>query len=78
MEEDVKPKDEDGVDGRGVVGWDGWVGGLDAVGASSIFGLVRGAGAFAAVLPTFALVSRTQFAQRYRGNTTSFSATSSS
>ena len=25
MEEDVKPKDEDGVDGRGVCGWDGWV-----------------------------------------------------
>ncbi len=53
MEEDVEPKDEDGVDGRGVCGWDGWVGGLGAVGASSIFGLVRRAGAFAAVLPTF-------------------------
>ncbi len=25
MEEDEKPKDEDGVDGRGVCGWDGWV-----------------------------------------------------
>ena len=41
MEEDVKPKDEDGVDGRGVCGWDGWVCGLGAVGASPIFGLVR-------------------------------------
>ncbi len=39
MEEDVNPKDEDGVDGRGVGGWDGWVCGLGAVGASSIFGL---------------------------------------
>jgi hypothetical protein len=28
MVEDVEPKDEDGVDGRGVCGWDGWVGGL--------------------------------------------------
>ena len=27
MEEDVKPKDEEGVDGRGVCGWDRWVGG---------------------------------------------------
>ena len=78
MEEDVKPKDEDGVDGRGVCGWDGWVCGLGAVGASLAFGLVRGAGAFAAVLPTFDLVSRIQFSQRYRDNVTSFSATSSS
>ncbi len=53
MEEDVKPKDEDGIDGRGVSGWDGWVCALGVVGASSIFGLVRRAGAFAAVLPTF-------------------------
>ena len=53
MEEDVKPKDEDGIDGRGVCGWDGWVCVLGVVGASSIFGLVRRAGAFAAVLPTF-------------------------
>ncbi len=30
MEEDVKPKDEDGVDGRGVCGWHGWVCGLGA------------------------------------------------
>ena len=59
---------------------DGWVCAcaLGAVGASLIFGLVRGAGAFAAVLPTFVLVSRIQFAQRYRGNVTSFSVESSS
>jgi hypothetical protein len=44
MEEDVEPKDEDGVDGRGFCGWDGWVGGLGAVDASSIFGLVLRAG----------------------------------
>ena len=78
MEEDVKPEDEDGVDGRGVCGWDGRVCGLGAVGASSIFGLVRGARAFAAALPTLVLVSRMQLAQRYRGNATSFSAASSS
>ncbi len=41
MEEDVNPKDEDGVDGRGVCGWDGWVCGLGAVGASSIFRLFQ-------------------------------------
>jgi len=35
---------------------DGWVCGLGAVGASLVFGLVRGAGAFAAVLPSFVLV----------------------
>ena len=46
MEEDVKPKDEGGVDGREVCGWDGWVGGLGAVGDSSIFGLVRRTGTF--------------------------------
>ncbi len=28
MEEDVKPEGEDGVDGRGVSGWDVWVCGL--------------------------------------------------
>jgi hypothetical protein len=39
---------------------------LGAVGASSIFGLVRGSGAFAVVLPTLVLVSRFQLAQRYR------------
>ena len=73
MEEDVKPEDEDGVDGRGV----GRVCGLGVVGASLVFGLVRGSGAFAAVLPSFGLVSRMPFAQRYRGNATSFSAASS-
>ncbi len=58
---------------------DGWVCCLGAVGASLTFGVVRGAGAFAAVLPTFVLVSGIQLAQRYRGNTaTSFSAVSSS
>ena len=54
------------------------MGGLGAVGASLAFGLVRGAGTFAAVLPSFSLVSRMPFAQRYRGNATSFSAASSS
>ena len=77
MEEDVKPEDEDGVDGRGVCGWDGRVCGLGAVGASLVFGLVRGAGAFAAVLPSFVLVSNMPFAQHNRGFATSFSATSS-
>ena len=47
---------------------DGWVCDLGAVGASSIFGLVRGPGAFVVVLPTFVLVSRMQLAQQYRGN----------
>ena len=79
MEEDVKPKDEDGVDGRGVCGWDGLLGGLGAVGASLTFGVIRGAGAFAAVLPTFVLVSGIHLAPRYRDNiATSFSAASSS
>ena len=67
MEEDVKPKDEDGVDGRGVCGWDGWVGGLGAVSASSIFGLVRRTGAFTGGLLTFALVSGLQLAQHNCG-----------
>ncbi len=57
MEEDVKPKDEDGVDGRGVYGWDGWVCGLGPVGVSSIFGLVRRTGAVTGGLLTFSLVS---------------------
>ncbi len=53
--------------------------GLGVVGASLVFGLVRGAGAFSAVLPSVVLVSRVQLAQRYRDNiATSFSATSSS
>ena len=41
---------------------DGWECGLGAVGASLVFGLVRGAGAFAAVLPSCVLVSRMPFA----------------
>ena len=45
---------------------DGWVCGLGAVGASLVFGSVRGAGAFAAVLPSFALVSRMSFTQYHR------------
>ena len=57
---------------------DGWVCGLGAVVVSLVFGLVRGTGDFAAVLPSFALVSRIPFAQRYRDNTTSFSGASSS
>jgi hypothetical protein len=58
MVEYVKPKDEDGVDGWGVCGWDGWVGVLGTVGASLTFGLVRGSGVFAAVPPSVVLVSR--------------------
>jgi hypothetical protein len=61
MEEDVKPEDEDGVDGRGMS-----------------FGLVRGAGTFTVVLPSFALVSRMPFAQHNHGFDHSFSAMSSS
>jgi hypothetical protein len=56
------------------VGW----GGLGTVDDSSLFGLVRGAGAFATVLPTFVLVSRICLDQRYCGNVTSFNTTSSS
>jgi hypothetical protein len=54
------------------------VGGLGAVNASSIFGLVRRAGAFAVVLLTFVLVSRMQLAQQYRDNDHFLSTTSSS
>ncbi len=36
MEEDVEPKDEDGVDGRGVSGWDGWVCGFGVVDNSTV------------------------------------------
>jgi hypothetical protein len=57
---------------------DGWVCGLGAVGASLVFGLVRGTGAFAAVLPSFVLVSKMPFAHHSRGFATSFSAASSS
>ncbi len=53
--------------------------GLGAVGASLVFGLVRGVGAFAVVLPSVVLVSRIHLAPQYRGNiATSFSAVSSS
>jgi hypothetical protein len=51
MEEDVKPEDEDGVDGWGISGWDPWVCGLGAVSASLSFGLVRGDGTFTASSP---------------------------
>jgi hypothetical protein len=37
---------------------DGWVCDLGVVGVSLIFGLIRGAGAFAPVLPTFVLLPR--------------------
>jgi hypothetical protein len=67
MEEDVEPKDEDGVDGLGGCGWDGWVGGLGVVGTSSIFGLVRRTGAFSGGLLTFALVSGLQVTEHNRG-----------
>ncbi len=49
-----------------------------AVGASLVFGLVRRAGAFAAVLPSFALVSRMPFAQDNHDFDHYFTATSSS
>jgi hypothetical protein len=67
-----------GLMGGGVRGWDGRVCGLGAVGASSIFGLVRGSGAFRTVLPTCVLVSRIQLAQRYRNFGHYLSAASSS
>ncbi len=57
---------------------DGWVCDLGVVDASSIFGLVHGAGAFTVVLPTIVLVSRIQFTQQYRGNDHFLSAESSS
>jgi hypothetical protein len=78
MEEDVKPEDEDGVDGRGICGWDPWVCGLGEVSVSLALGLVRGAGAFAAVLPSFALVSRMPFEQHNHGFGHFFRAASSS
>jgi hypothetical protein len=78
MEEDVEPEDEDGVDGRGVYGWDGWVCGLGTVGVSSIFGLVRRSGPFATVLLTFVLVSRIHLVEQYRGHGHFLSVTSSS
>jgi hypothetical protein len=54
------------------------VGGLGAVGASSIFGLVRRAGAFASVLPTIVLVSRRQLTEQYLDNDHFLNVTSSS
>jgi hypothetical protein len=51
---------------------------LGVVGVSLAFGLVRGSGVFVVVLPSFDLVSRMPFAQRYRGNATSFITVSSS
>ena len=78
MEEDVEPKDEDGVHGRGVYGWDGWVCGLGEVGVSPIFGLVRRSGTFVVVSPTFVLVSRIHLVQQYRDNDHFLSVVSSS
>ncbi len=46
---------------------DGWVCGLGEVDDSLVFGSVRGAGAFAVVLPSFALLSRMPFAQLNHG-----------
>jgi hypothetical protein len=57
---------------------DGWVCGLGAVGDSLVFGLVRGVGAFTAVLPSFALVSGMPFAEHNRGFGHFFRAASSS
>ncbi len=57
---------------------DGWLCGLGAVGASLVFGLVRGTGAFTTVFPSFALVSRMPFAQHNHGFGHFFSTTSSS
>jgi hypothetical protein len=45
---------------------------------SSIFGLVRGVGDFAVVLPTFVLVSRIQLTQQYHDNDHFISVASSS
>ncbi len=51
---------------------------LGVVGDTLVFGLVSGSGAFVEVLPTFVLVSRMQFTQRYRDNVTSFNTAPSS
>ncbi len=77
MEENVKPEDEDGVDVWGVCGWDAWVCGLGPVSTSLAFGLVRGVGPFAVVLPSFALVSGMSFTEHNRGFGHFFSAASS-
>jgi hypothetical protein len=78
IEEDVKPEDVDWVDGWGVSGWNSWVFGLGVVSTSLDFGLVRGTGAFAVVLPSFPLVSRMPFTYHNRGFGHFFSAVSSS
>jgi hypothetical protein len=57
---------------------DGWVCGLGVVGASLVFGSVRGTGAFTVVLPSFPLVSRISFTQPNHGFGHFFSTTSSS
>jgi hypothetical protein len=41
MEGDVEPKDEDGVDGRGVSGWEGGVCGFGVVDNSTVTGRER-------------------------------------
>jgi hypothetical protein len=51
---------------------------VSEVSTSLAFGLVRGAGAFTVVLPSFALVSRMPFAQHIRGFGHFFSTASSS
>ncbi len=77
MEEDVEPKDEDGVDGRGFSGWDVCVCGLGPVGSSTIFGLVRRSRTFTVVFPTFVLVSRF-ITEQYRVNDNFLNVVSSS
>ncbi len=57
---------------------DRWVCDLGDVGASSVFGWVRGVGIFVVVIPTFVLVARMNLAQQYRGNGHFLSVVSSS
>jgi hypothetical protein len=57
---------------------DGWVCDLGVVGVSLIFGLIRGSGSFATVLPTFVSLPRMQLAQQYRGHGHFLSVASSS
>jgi hypothetical protein len=56
-----------------VYGWDGWVGGLGVVGASSIFGLVRRSGTFTGGILTFGLVSGLDLTPHNRGKCHFFS-----
>jgi hypothetical protein len=56
MEEDVKPEDEERVDGRGISGWETWVCCLGTVSTSLTLGLVRGTGSFVEVVPSFPVV----------------------